>query len=151
MTSTVTVATITFIVPTGMTLPASGDVVVAAGKEATAADTQFTLKWIGARPAMGNHHAFRHGMGRGWRHGSWLSGDPHAAVSGPVTTFTAPPDASTDGSITVATVAFVIPAAMTLPTTPNLGDKFKAQGVVTNGVLTLTPGCNRGRHHHHHH
>jgi hypothetical protein len=151
-TDTLTVATVQFTVPSGFTLPAGlkdGDIVAAVGSEASSSDTTFTLKHLWAKPAMGSHlHALRHGhhgMGRGWRHGSWFWGGPHAAVFGPVTAFTAA-DATNPGSITVANVTFVIPAGMTLRHPPTVGKKVWVQGSVVNDVLTLTAGCGRRPH-----
>jgi hypothetical protein len=146
---TLTVATLTFTVPSGFTLPTlnTGDIVAAVGFEASSSDTTFTLRRIWVKGAGGGHHhlAARFRMGRGWHHGGWFWGGPHAAVSGPVTAYTAA-TATMDGSITVANVMFDIPACTTLRHEPSDGDKVWVQGSVVNGVLTLTAGC--GRHPH---
>jgi hypothetical protein len=124
----ITVATITFKLAPGKTLPkglVDGKLVAVRGIEKTATDA-LTIKRLAWR-----HHARTHGprVVRAW-----------ARLLGPVTGLAVATDTTT-GSLEVANIALVIPAGKTLPAKIVAGARVQAIAKVKDGVLTLARVC----------
>jgi hypothetical protein len=146
----VTVATLTFALPTGFTLPAeiTADTVVAVRGSILAAGGALTLDRIHVAGGHGHHGHHRDGGkgGKGDNHGTPPAGQtakmPSASVRGPITALTAA-TADAAGSIAIAGITFVVPAGTTLNPKAIVGAKGRARGTVVAGVLTLGGRCSR--------
>ncbi len=131
----VTVATLTFALPEGRTLPArlkNGRFVVVRGTIAAEGGALTLTHLKGRRVSFGHGHgraALRHG-----RHvGRWAA---RAMVRGPITAYTAP-TADAAGSVAIAGIALAVPAGRTMPAATAVGAKAVALARVVADVLTL--------------
>lgn len=125
----ITVATLTFALPEGRTLPRrlrDGKFVVVRGTIATEGAALTLTHMKGRRIGHRGHAAVRHGM-------RWAA---RAMIRGPITAVT-PATADAAGSLGVAGITLAVPAGRTLPAAATVGAKALALAKVVNDVLTL--------------